>query len=351
MIHAPRADESQLTLTAVVERAEHSHANREVVTRRPNGTVDRTTLGECAIRSRRLAGALAGLGIADRDAVATLLWNQAEHLELHFAVPAMGAVLLALDPRRPTEELVRMVADARARIIVVDDSLLGVLAAFAHRHTFEQVIVVGNDWPIPPEMLDYQALIGAAAPIEWPRIDEKQPAAMYYTSDGAPEPVRTVHSHRALVLRALAVALPDELGVSARDTLLPVLPLFRVEALGLPYAAALIGARLILPGLRRDPVGMLNLIAGESVTVTVGDLDAWLAVLAALNGVPRRWDLSRLDRLIVGGVAVARSVFTGFERHGVRMAQAWSMTAPMVASSTVPTVASSTVPTVASSDA
>ncbi|WP_458686289.1 AMP-binding protein [Nocardia tengchongensis] len=332
MIPASTTIDHPLTLTAVVDRAEGIHARKEVVSCRPDGTLARTTMGQCAIRARRLAAALAGLGVGVGDRVATLLWNQAEHLEVFFAVPAMGAVLHALDPGLPANELVDVVADAGDRIIIVDESLLGAFAGFRRERCFEHVIVVGHGWPVRAGMLDYEAVIAAAHPMEWPVLDERQTAALSYSCRGDERPTGTSYSHRALMLHTLTVALADELRVSVHDTLLPVLPMFQANAFGafgLPYAAALIGARLVLPGPRKDPVVLLNLLAAERVTASVGDPAAWVAVLAALDAVPRRWDLRGLDRLIVVGSMLNRSVFAGYGRHGLRISQAWGMTEPI----------------------
>ncbi|MGH3676491.1 MAG: long-chain fatty acid--CoA ligase [Mycobacterium sp.] len=319
-------DDYPLTLTSIVERAEQFHAEREVVSRRPSGTITRTTFGACAVRARRLAGALAGLGVGEGDPVATLLWNQSEHLELYFAVPAMGAVIHTLNPRLFPEELAYIVDDAQDKVIVVDESLLDVFETFRKARDFAHVIVVSHTGETPGGMLDYESLITGGEPVEWPRLDERQAAAMCYTSGTTGRPKGVVYSHRALVLHSLVAALPDQLGVSARDTMLPVVPMFHANAWGLPYAAALAGAGLVLPGPRLDPESVLDLCAGEGVTMTAGVPTVWMGMLAALDAEPGRWDLSALDRLIVGGAAVPRSMFEGFDRHGLTVVQAWGMT-------------------------
>ncbi|WP_430334876.1 long-chain fatty acid--CoA ligase [Rhodococcus sp. ACT016] len=326
MINSLTMDDYPLSLTAVVERAEQFYSGRDVVSRRPDGSIARSTLGACARRARRLADALAGLGVGDGDRVATLLWNQAEHLELYFAVPAMGAVVHTLNPRLHADELAFIVQDARDRVIVVDESLLEVFDGFRELHRFEHVIVVSHGGPVPDGMLDYETVIGGSEPMEWPVIDERRAGAMCYTSGTTGRPKGVVYSHRALVLHSLAAALPDALGVSAQDTLLPVVPMFHANAWGLPYAAALLGARLVLPGPNLDPVSVLDLISTEGVTMTAGVPTVWMAMLDALDAEPDRWDLGRLDRLIVGGAAVPRSLLEGYDRHGLTVVQAWGMT-------------------------
>ncbi len=319
-------DDYPLSLTAVVERAERFGGERDVVSRRPDGAIHRTTLGQCGERARRLASVLEGLGIRDGDRVATLLWNQPEHLELYFAVPSMGAVLHTLNPRLHPEELSFIVSDAGDRAIVVDESLLEVFESFRLAYAFEHVIVVSHSGEVPDATIDYESLIAAVEPISWPALDERRAAAMCYTSGTTGRPKGVVYSHRSLVLHSLVAALPDLLGVGARDTVLPVVPMFHANAWGLPYTAAFAGAALVLPGPRLDPVSVLDLLAGERVTMTAGVPTVWMAVLRALDAEPQRWDLRSLQRLIVGGSAVPRSMLEGFDRHGLTIIQAWGMT-------------------------
>ncbi|MEU5845622.1 long-chain fatty acid--CoA ligase [Saccharopolyspora shandongensis] len=338
MLNGQTMDDYPLTVTSVVERAERFNSDKEVVSRRPDGRIARTTLGKCADRARRLASALAAIGVGAGDRVATLLWNQAEHLELYFAVPSMGAVIHTLNPRLHADELGFIAADAGDRVIVVDESLLEVFDAFRAAHSFEHVIVVDHGGTAPTGTLDFEELIAGAGRMDWPVLDERRAAAMCYTSGTTGRPKGVVYSHRALVLHTLTAALPDQLSVSARDTLLPVVPMFHANAWGLPYAAALIGARLVLPGPRLDPVSVLDLLAEEQVTVTAGVPTVWMALLAALDAEPRRWNLTRLDRLIVGGAAVPRSVLERFDHHGLTVIQAWGMTemAPLGSVSRLP---------------
>jgi fatty-acyl-CoA synthase len=319
-------DDFPLSLTAVVERAERFSSEREVVARRPDGSIFRSTVGACAERSRQVASSLARLGIGDGDRVATLLWNQPEHLELYFAVPLMGAVIHTLNPRLHPDELGFIVSDAADRAIVVDESLLAVLESLRGAHEFERVIVVSHSGAVPDGMLDYELLIEDGEYIDWPQLEEQRAAAMCYTSGTTGRPKGVLYSHRSLVLHSLMVALPDQLGVASRDTVLPVVPMFHANAWGLPYTAAVAGAAMILPGPKLDPVSVLDLLADERVTMTAGVPTVWMAVLQALDAEPDRWDLSALQRLIVGGAAVPRSMLEGFDRHGLTIIQAWGMT-------------------------
>jgi fatty-acyl-CoA synthase len=326
MLSGLMMDDFPLSLTAVVERAGRFSATREVVSRRPGGSIHRGTLGECVERARRLSSALVKLGIGDGDRVATLMWNQPEHLEVYFAVPSMGAVIHTLNPRLHRDELGFIVGDAEDRAIVVDESLLEVFESFAQAHEFEHVIVVSRSEPVSDGRIDYEALISDAQPISWELFDERRAAAMCYTSGTTGRPKGVVYSHRSLVLHSLVAALPDQLGVGARDTVLPVVPMFHANAWGIPYTAAFAGAKLVLPGPLLDPVNVLDLLAGEQVTMTAGVPTVWMAVLQALDAEPDRWDLHALRRLIVGGSAAPPSLLEGFDRHGLTIIHAWGMT-------------------------
>ncbi|MGI8714492.1 MAG: long-chain fatty acid--CoA ligase [Solirubrobacteraceae bacterium] len=320
-------DDYPLSLTKVVERAERFSPTREVVFRRPDGSVGRTTFGDCAGRARRLGTALAGLGIEPGDPVATLLWNQPEHLELYFALPSMGAVMHTLNPRLHRDELGFIVNDAEDRAIIVDESLLDVFASFRASRDFEHVIVVRHsDAELADGYLDYEQLIGGAEPMQWPQDDEHRAAAMCYTSGTTGRPKGVVYSHRSLVLPSLVAALPDVKDVSRRDTLLPVVPMFHANAWGLIYTAALIGAGLVLPGPKLDAENVLDLLADEQVTITAGVPTVWMAVLEAIDAEPDRWDLSAMRHMVVGGSAAPQSMLKGFDRHGLTIVHAWGMT-------------------------
>lgn len=319
-------DDFPLTLTTVVERAERLSAGRKVVSRRPDGSIHRTTIGDCVQRARQLATGLRGLGIGDGDPVATLLWNQPEHLELYFAVPLMGAVLHTLNPRLHPDELSFIVADAEDRAIVIDETLLEVFESFREGRDFEHVIVVSHSGSVPEGMVGYQSLIDGQEATSWPALHERRACSMCYTSGTTGRPKGVLYSHRALVLHSLCSALPDAHAISSRDTILPVVPMFHANAWGLPYIAAFAGTGVVLPGPKLDAESVLELLADERVTVTAGVPTVWMAILQALEAEPERWDLDALRLMIVGGSAVPRAMFEGFDRHGLTILQAWGMT-------------------------
>jgi fatty-acyl-CoA synthase len=319
-------DDYQLTLDRVVDRATRFHPGREIVSRRPDRSLHRTTYGAVAEEAGRLAGGLADRGIGTGDRVATLLWNQPEHLAVYFGVPAMGAVVHTLNPRLHPDELSYIVNHAEDRAIVVDETLVPVLEPVLEARDFEQVIVVSHAGGVPAGAISYDELVGDAKTARWPSLDERQAAAMCYTSGTTGRPKGVTYSHRSAVLHCLGAALPDALGISAGDTILPVVPMFHANAWGLPYAAAFTGAPLVLPGPHLDAESILDLLEGERVTMTAGVPTVWMAILAALDAEPERWDLSSLRRMVVGGAAVPQSMIEGFERHGLEVLQAWGMT-------------------------
>jgi fatty-acyl-CoA synthase len=331
-------DDYPLSLTAIVERAELMTPGRKVVYRRPDGNVHRTTIGECAGRARRLGSALAELGIQNGDRVATLMWNQPEHLEAYYAVPLMGAVVHTLNPRLHPDELGFIAADAEDRALIVDESLLPVFDSFSDVHGFDHVIVVSHSGQTPDGTLNYEWVIDNHEPMSWPAPDERRASAICYTSGTTGRPKGVLYSHRALVMHSFMAALPDQMNISTRDTVLPVVPMFHANAWGIPYTATMVGASLVLPGPRLDAESVLDLLADEQVTLTAGVPTVWMAMLHAVEAEPDRWDLSSLDRLLVGGSAVPKSMIEGYQKHGLTIVQGWGMTetSPLASTSILP---------------
>ncbi len=320
--------EFPLTLAHLLERAGRLHGQREIVSVEPDEGVTRTSWSAVHRRALRLANALQRLGVEPGDRVATLGWNHARHLEAYFAAPVMGAVLHTINPRLHPGDLAYIVNHARDKVLLVDDVLLPVLERFRAEIQPAHVIVWGHGQPPPPGMLDYEALIEPEmAVFSYPPLREEQAAGLCYTSGTTGRPKGVLYSHRALVLHSLATALPDAVGISMRDTVLPVVPMFHVNAWGTPYTAAMVGAKMVFPGPYLDAKHLLGLMAAERVTLAAGVPTVWLAILEALDAAPGAYDLSALRELVVGGSAAPASMIAGFqERHGIHVLHAWGMT-------------------------
>jgi len=317
-----------LTLTHLFERVSRYYAGTEIVSRRPDKSIHRYTYGDFHQRVQKLANALLRLGMRPGDRVATLGWNSYRHLEAYFAIPLAGGVLHTLNPRLSPQDLTYIVNHADDQMLLLDDVLVPVWERFGKDIRPRHVIVWGNGAPPPPGAVDYEQLIEPEIPsFPFPHLEENQAAATCYTSGTTGRPKGVVYSHRALVLHSIASALPDQLGMSAADVVLPVVPMFHVNAWGLPFTAAMCGTKLVFPGPHLDPKSLLDLLAGEKVTFTAGVPTVWFAILDALDKSPKGWDLSRLKQMVVGGAAAPQAMIEGFEkRHGLHVLHAWGMT-------------------------
>jgi fatty-acyl-CoA synthase len=317
-----------LTLAHLLERAGQFHGAQEIVSRQPDESVARTTWADVRRRAHKLANALQRLGLGPGDRVATLGWNHARHLEAYFGVPAMGGVLHTVNPRLHPTDLAYVVNHAQDEALIVDDVLLPVLERFRAQIAPRHVIVWAHGQPVPHGMLDYETLLEPElAGFAYPRIEEEQAAGLCYTSGTTGRPKGVLYSHRALVLHSLASALPDVLGMGMSDAVMPVVPMFHVNAWGIPFAGALVGAKLVFPGPHLDARSLVSLLAQERVTIAAGVPTAWLTVLEELDRRPRGRELSALRALVVGGAAAPQSMIEAFEkRHGIHVVHAWGMT-------------------------
>ena len=308
-----------LTIELILDRAEKGMGRVEVVSRRLDKSLDRTTYRAIAERSRRLARALVGAGLRKGDRVATLMWNSAEHLEAYFGIPLAGGVVHTLNLRLHPDEIAFIANDARDRFLIVDDCLLPLYEkAVAAGAKFERVIVVGKD---------YDAFLETApANAQLPVLAEADPLGVCYTSGTTGKPKGVVYSHRSTILHTLGAALPDSLALSRADTLLPVVPMFHVNAWGLPYVAAMCGIKLVFPGPHLDPPSLLDLLASERVTIAAGVPTIWLGIREALDANPTKWQLQPGLRMIVGGSAAPEQLIRDFDRLGMTLIHAWGMT-------------------------
>ena len=320
-----------LTLQHTLDRAARLFSNRAIVTNTVDGPV-RTTYGAWARRVNRLAHALKKLGVEPGDRVGTLGWNTASHLELYFGVPCTGAVLHTLNLRLFPQDLAYIINDAQDSLIFVDADLLPLLEKVADQLTSVRNVVVMNGKATPsegatlPPLLDYDELLAEAPDSDyaWPQLDERQAAAMCYTSGTTGNPKGVVYSHRSIVLHSICLTQADTAALSERDIAMPFVPMFHANAWGLAHAAPMVGASLVFPGRLMDPVSVTKLIASEHVTLAAGVPTIWIGMLQVL--AKEQYDLSALTRILCGGSAVPLALIEGLERHGLTIIQAWGMT-------------------------
>jgi len=267
-----------LTVHHIVWRMEKLFARKEIVTKREHG-LHRYTYGDLVARARRLAAALARVGVKQGDRVATLAWNNYRHVELYYAVPCMGAVLHTLNLRLSPEQLAFIANDAGDSVIVVDESLLPLLEKFrADVRTLKHVIVMNDD--------DYERRLAAESDdLVWPSIDERAPMAMCYTSGTTGHPKGVVYSHRSTFLHSMSMQLQSTLAIRESDVLLPIVPMFHANAWGLPYAATMAGASFVLPDrFMGDAEAVIELAMSERATWIGAVPTIWVSILARLNG-------------------------------------------------------------------
>jgi fatty-acyl-CoA synthase len=319
----------QLTLPTILRRAEQLYPHKEIATRLPDRSVHRYAYSDFVSRAKKLSVVLKDFGIRAGERVATLCWNHHQHLEAYFGIPSAGAVLHTLNLRLHPDDLSYIVNHAGDRALFVDESLLPLYKQFADKVNLEHVIVVSESGAGPVGMHAYEELLeGAdAGEFSYPEPDEKQAAAMCYTSGTTGRPKGVVYSHRALVLHSLGTLTVDAFALSEADVALPVVPMFHVNAWGIPFAAALAGAKQVFPGPYLDPASLLELFEAERVTFAAGVSTIWLGLLQLLDRHPDAYDLSSLRQMSVGGSAAPEWMIRGFQqRHGLRVVHGWGMT-------------------------
>ncbi len=321
-----------LTTCRVLARAERYFGHVEVLSRRPDRSLHRTTYAEVVRRARRLSSALLRLGVRPGDRVATLCWNHHQHLECYLGVPAAGAVLHTLNLRLHPDDLAYVVQHAQDRFLVVDDVLLSLLQAFQSRVTVERVFVVPTSGqPVPPGYESYEDLLDRGDPsFEPQQPSEDAPAMMCYTSGTTGRPKGVYYSHRALVLSALATLLADSFAISCTDTILAVVPMFHVAGWVFPFSAPLVGARLVLPGPHLDPESLADLLSTHRVTFSAGVPTVWVGVVQHLEQQPGRWPLAPGLRVALGGSAPPAALLRAMRRLGIRPIHGWGMTEVLI---------------------
>jgi fatty-acyl-CoA synthase len=321
-----------LLISSLIVHAERHHGDREVVSRRVEGDIHRTTYREIASRSRRMAKALAALGVQNGDRVATLAWNGYRHMELYYAVSGSGAVLHTLNPRLHPDQVVYIADHAEDQVLFFDLTFLPLVQAVAGRtKTVKHWVAMTDRAHMPadpkvPGLLCYEDLIdGQDDRYDWPSFDENRASSLCYTSGTTGNPKGVLYSHRSTLLHTFAIALPDSLNLSATDSVLPVVPMFHVNAWGLPYAACMTGAKLVFPGPGLDGKSLYELFEYEQVTVSAGVPTVWQALLAHVeaNGLK----FSSMRRTVIGGSACPPAMMRKFgDEYDVKVLHAWGMT-------------------------
>jgi fatty-acyl-CoA synthase len=321
-----------LLIRSLMRHAVGQHASREIVSVTADHPRHRYSYSDAFGRAAQLAHALRGLGLEPSDRVATLAWNDFRHFELYYAVSCAGYILHTANPRLFPEQIRYMIEHAQDRYVFLDPMFVPLVEKLAPTLAAPRgYVVLTGTQHMPkttlPNALCYEELIaGQPRDYPWPDLEENEASALCYTSGTTGNPKGVLYSHRSTVLHTYAAALPDVLGLGARDVVLPVVPMFHANAWGAVYAAPMVGSKLVLPGAKAgDPATLADLMESEKVTVALGVPTVWLGLLQHLEASGTR--LSTLERTLVGGSALPISVVEAFrERHGVEARQGWGMT-------------------------
>ncbi|MCL4351818.1 MAG: long-chain fatty acid--CoA ligase, partial [Firmicutes bacterium] len=320
--------EFPLVLPHILERTRHLFGEVEVVSVQPDHAHHRYHYRDFYDRTLRLANALSALGLHAGDRVATLMWNHYVHLESYFAIPSAGYVLHTLNLRLHPEDIAYLIHHAEDQVVIVDDVLLPLWQKVAPLVSVNTVVVV--PWtgsPIPDGAINYETWInGYGTEFSYPSIAETAAAGMCYTSGTTGKPKGVVYSHRALILQALSVGLGAVLSITPQDTVCPIVPMFHINAWGIPVLSAMVGARLVFPGPYLGPAQLLQLFSEEQVTKAVGIPTIWMSVLQEYEKSPAAWDLSLLKEIGSGGAPVPEALIQSYDSHGIRLRQGFGMT-------------------------
>jgi len=321
-----------LLISSLIDFAGRHHHEAEIVSRRVEGDLHRYSYADAAKRSRRVANALDRLGLGFGDRVATLAWNGYRHLELYFGITGSGRVVHTVNPRLLPDQIAWIANHAEDQVMCFDMSFLPIVKSiWSHCTTVKHWIALCDADKLPAEtgitgLSSYEAWIAdESEAYVWPQFDERSAAALCYTSGTTGNPKGALYSHRSTMLHAFAGALPDSMGLSARDVILPVVPMFHVNAWGIPYGAAMTGAKLVFPGAALDGKSVYELIESERVTMAAGVPTVWLGLLnhTAQHGLK----FSTMTRTVIGGSACPPAMIKTFrDDYGVTVLHAWGMT-------------------------
>ncbi|HEX4842214.1 MAG TPA: 3-(methylthio)propionyl-CoA ligase [Limnobacter sp.] len=325
MMHMP------LLISSVIEHAARHHPKVEIVSRRTEGDIHRTNYGEVAARAKQLANKLTEVGVQQGENIATLAWNGYRHVEIYYAVSGMGAVIHTLNPRLFPEQLVYIINHAKDTTVFFDTTFAPLIKAIAPAcPTVKRWIQMCDEAAMPAEpavagLINYEAFIkGASTQFEWPELDENLASGLCYTSGTTGNPKGALYSHRSTVLHAMAASTPDALGLSSRDTILPVVPMFHVNAWGIPYIAAMVGAKMVMPGGALDGASIYDLLEKEKVNFSAGVPTVWLGLLTHVQ--QNNLKFSSFNRTVIGGSAAPAAMIKTLNSLGVEVIHAWGMT-------------------------
>jgi fatty-acyl-CoA synthase len=323
--------DTPLLISSLIRHADRYHGDTEIVSRTVEGPIHRYTYRAAHLRARKLAQALTRLGVKPGERIGTLAWNGYRHFEAFYGISSMGAVLHTVNPRLFPEQLVYIINHAEDRLVLFDVTFAPLIEKIAPLcQNVKSWIALCDRTDLPqgviPNLLCYEDLVTAeSGDYDWPDLDERTASSLCYTSGTTGNPKGVLFSHRSTVIHAYAAATPDALNISARDVMLPVVPMFHANAWSLPYGCAMTGTKLVLPGFQLDGKNLFELFEAEKVTVSAGVPTVWLALLQYMG--QHKLKFSTMKRTIIGGSACPPAMIKSFqEDYGVQVLHAWGMT-------------------------
>lgn len=324
--------DTPLLISGLIQRADQHHGDTEIVSRSPSGALHRSDYSAIHTRCRKLAKSLKNLGLSAGDRVASLAWNGFRHLECYYAVSGVGAIMHTVNPRLFPEQIAWILNDAEDVLLCFDEDLLPLVERLIpHLASVRHFVLLGastekQSCKSIPGLLYYEDLLEAeSAQFEWPDLDERTASGLCYTSGTTGNPKGVLYHHRSTMLHALLTAMPDVMNLSARDVVMPVVPMFHVNAWGLPYSCALVGAKQVLPGPRLDGKSLHDLFESEGVTMSAGVPTVWAGLLDYMDANGLRFTIP--PRIVIGGSACPPTMMRRLEDdYGVQVLHAWGMT-------------------------